>query len=30
VLQAFEDYQRGRLGVIPVTHLPHASAGGTA
>ncbi|MFD5342003.1 pirin family protein [Streptomyces hawaiiensis] len=25
VQQAFEDYQAGRLGVIPVQHLPHTS-----
>jgi redox-sensitive bicupin YhaK (pirin superfamily) len=30
VLQAFEDYQRGKLGVIPATRLPHGSVGGTA
>jgi redox-sensitive bicupin YhaK (pirin superfamily) len=30
VLQAFEDYQRGKLGVIPASYVPHASAGGTA
>ena len=30
VLQAFEDYQRGKLGVIPASYVPHGSAGGTA
>ena len=25
VQQAFEDYQAGRLGVIPARHLPHTS-----
>ena len=30
VLQAFEDYQRGKLGVVPATYVPHGSAGGTA
>jgi redox-sensitive bicupin YhaK (pirin superfamily) len=29
VLAAFEDYQHGKLGVIPATHLPHAGAGGS-
>jgi hypothetical protein len=28
VRQAFEDYQAGRLGVIPAEHLPHAAVGG--
>jgi redox-sensitive bicupin YhaK (pirin superfamily) len=23
LLQAFEDFQKGRLGVIPAGHLPH-------
>jgi redox-sensitive bicupin YhaK (pirin superfamily) len=30
VMQAFEDYQRGKLGVVPASYVPHASAGGTA
>ncbi len=30
VMQAFEDYQRGKLGVIPATYVPHGAAGGTA
>jgi hypothetical protein len=30
ILQAFEDYQAGRLGTIPAQHLPHASVGGAA
>jgi redox-sensitive bicupin YhaK (pirin superfamily) len=28
VLQAFEDFQAGRLGTIPAEHLPHAGVGG--
>jgi len=27
ILQAMEDYQAGRLGVIPAEHLPHADDG---
>jgi redox-sensitive bicupin YhaK (pirin superfamily) len=30
VLQAFEDYQKGRLGVIPPTYMPHGTLGGRA
>ena len=30
LLQAFEDYQRGKLGVVPATYVPHGSVGGTA
>jgi hypothetical protein len=30
VLQAFDDYQAGRLGVIPAEHLPHSDVGGEA
>jgi redox-sensitive bicupin YhaK (pirin superfamily) len=30
VLQAFEDYQAGKLGVIPVQHVPHGDEGGRA
>jgi redox-sensitive bicupin YhaK (pirin superfamily) len=30
VLQAFKDYQKGKLGVVPATHVPHGSAGGNA
>jgi redox-sensitive bicupin YhaK (pirin superfamily) len=30
VLAAFEDYQRGRLGVVPATYVPHGSVGGNA
>jgi redox-sensitive bicupin YhaK (pirin superfamily) len=29
VLAAFDDYQHGKLGVIPATHIPHAGAGGS-
>jgi hypothetical protein len=29
VLTAFEDYQKGKLGVIPATHIPHGGAGGS-
>jgi hypothetical protein len=25
LIQAFEDYQKGRLGVIPAQHLPHTT-----
>jgi hypothetical protein len=28
VMAAFEDYQAGRLGVIPAQHLPHGGLGG--
>jgi redox-sensitive bicupin YhaK (pirin superfamily) len=28
VMQAFEDYQKGKLGVVPATYVPHGSAGG--
>jgi redox-sensitive bicupin YhaK (pirin superfamily) len=28
VLQAFEDYQAGKLGVIPIQHMPHGDVGG--
>ncbi|HEX2300811.1 MAG TPA: pirin family protein [Pseudonocardiaceae bacterium] len=28
VLQAFEDFQAGRLGRIPAQHMPHAGVGG--
>jgi redox-sensitive bicupin YhaK (pirin superfamily) len=30
VLQAFDDYQRGRLGVVPPTSVPHGTLGGRA
>ena len=30
LLQAFDDYQRGKLGVVPATYVPHGSVGGTA
>jgi redox-sensitive bicupin YhaK (pirin superfamily) len=30
VMAAFEDYQAGRLGVIPAEHLAHAGVGGEA
>ena len=30
LLQAFEDYQRGRLGVIPATETPHSNVAGEA
>jgi redox-sensitive bicupin YhaK (pirin superfamily) len=30
VLQAFDDYQKGKLGVVPATYIPHGSAGGNA
>jgi redox-sensitive bicupin YhaK (pirin superfamily) len=29
VLTAFDDYQRGRFGVVPATRVPHAGAGGS-
>ncbi|MDQ4118230.1 MAG: pirin family protein [Actinomycetota bacterium] len=29
VMTAFEDYQRGRLGVIPAGYVPHGSLGGS-
>ena len=29
VMTAFEDYQRGRLGVIPANYVPHGSLGGS-
>jgi hypothetical protein len=25
VLQAFEDYQKGKLGVVPATYVPHGA-----
>ncbi|MDN5751237.1 MAG: pirin family protein [Pseudonocardia sp.] len=28
VMAAFEDYQKGRLGVVPATYLPHSGARG--
>jgi redox-sensitive bicupin YhaK (pirin superfamily) len=30
VLQAFDDYQSGKLGVVPASYLPHAAVGGNA
>jgi hypothetical protein len=30
VLQAFEDYQKGKLGVIPASYVPHGSLGGSS
>jgi len=30
VLQAFEDYQAGRLGLIPAAPVAHADIGGSA
>ena len=30
VMAAFEDYQAGRLGVVPAQHMPHARVGGEA
>jgi quercetin 2,3-dioxygenase len=30
VLQAFDDYHKGKLGVVPATYVPHGSAGGNA
>jgi quercetin 2,3-dioxygenase len=30
VMGAFEDYQAGRLGIVPAQHLPHAEIGGEA
>ncbi|GDY29612.1 pirin family protein [Gandjariella thermophila] len=29
VIQAFEDYQAGRLGTVPAEHMPHGSVGGS-
>jgi hypothetical protein len=29
VMQAFEDYQAGRLGVVPAQHVPHADVRST-
>jgi quercetin 2,3-dioxygenase len=29
VLQAFDDYQKGKLGVIPATSVPHGTLGGS-
>jgi redox-sensitive bicupin YhaK (pirin superfamily) len=29
VLQAFDDYQKGKLGVVPATYVPHGTLGGT-
>jgi hypothetical protein len=29
VLQAFDDYQKGRLGVVPATYVPHGTLGGS-
>ncbi|MCW0211940.1 MAG: pirin family protein [Pseudonocardia sp.] len=29
VMQAFEDYQKGKLGVIPATYVPHGGLGGS-
>jgi len=28
VLQAFEDYQKGKLGVVPASYVPHGDLGG--
>jgi hypothetical protein len=28
-MQAFEDYQAGRLGVVPAQHVPHADVRST-
>ncbi len=28
VLTAFEDYQKGKLGVVPATYIPHGGARG--
>jgi hypothetical protein len=28
VLAAFEDYQKGKLGVVPATYVPHGEARG--
>ena len=28
VLAAFEDYQKGKLGVVPATYVPHSGARG--
>ena len=30
VMQAFEDYQKGKLGVVPATYIPHGGVGGNA
>ncbi len=30
VMATFEDYQKGKLGVIPATYVPHGAAGGSA
>jgi redox-sensitive bicupin YhaK (pirin superfamily) len=30
VLQTFDDYQKGKLGVVPATYVPHGSMGGSA
>lgn len=30
VLATFDDYQRGKLGVVPATYVPHGSQGGSA
>jgi redox-sensitive bicupin YhaK (pirin superfamily) len=30
VLQAFDDYHKGKLGVVPATYVPHRSTGGNA
>jgi len=30
VMTAFEDYQRGRLGVVPANYVPHGSLGGSS
>jgi hypothetical protein len=27
VIAAFEDFQAGRLGIIPAQHLPHSDVG---
>jgi quercetin 2,3-dioxygenase len=29
VLEAFDDYQKGKLGVVPATYVPHGTLGGT-
>jgi hypothetical protein len=29
VMQAFDDYQKGKLGVIPATYVPHGALGGS-
>ena len=28
VMTAFEDYQKGKLGVVPATYVPHGGARG--